>query len=799
MLVAPEGNFAAELARMNLGRPRVLAIPPEAFNYTAQSIDAEVADLRRALKQAGTSTNELTRICTEHEHQRHLLADAVQAQQTWDESHSAADEPSVDSDQPQKVRPVFSAVMVTDGLPDEFADYFEGFVAWHNPTVTDKQTARTAWERLLARPETERRYKSTWAAFMLGKSWEEAEPEKAIGYFKEVRELARHGFRDSLGLAAASLGLEARVYLDQKRYEAAIETYLDQLATGDPTATNSLAAAAAQALSSGPEALCSLAKNSRTQKVITAYLICRPTGSSFYGQKAPEEGDEPKAAEAIETPAAAWLKAAEQAQIKDMDSAEALALAAYRANDMDKAGRWIKRAPGSPLAQWLQAKLLLRAGKLQRAADLLARVSTQFPIVHEGTNAPAPVDRKDTLIVWGDSELPTSAERQVHGELGVLCLSRGEYIEALDALLNAGFWMDAAYVAERVLTTDELKGYVDRFWPAVTAVQIANEQERFGGSNVCPAVLRENIRYLLARRLTRESHGDLARDYFPVAWLAAHDQLMLTLSNGWNETLQSPERASALFEAAVITRTNGMELIGTEVAPDWHYHLGDFDEGVTGEDRSTNEAAVLVRPSTDELRRNAEHQPDPNRRFHYRYQAASLAWEAAKLLPNNNDQTAYMLWKGGSFLKYKDPQTADLFYKALVRRNRKTVLGAEADRERWFPTLDENGNIVPKVRTVEQSQESPEPQDTTEPQPMEQLNILGDAASSAAEPSDSRESEPIQGYEYVVQAGDSLTSIAEDFTRAGVPVTLELILQANGLQSTSLKVGQRIFIPAKRE
>ena len=50
-------------------------------------------------------------------------------------------------------------------------------------------------------------------------------------------------------------------------------------------------------------------------------------------------------------------------------------------------------------------------------------------------------------------------------ELGVLKLSRGEFAQALDALLRSGFWQDAAYVAERVLTTDELKTYVDQNWP----------------------------------------------------------------------------------------------------------------------------------------------------------------------------------------------------------------------------------------------------------------------------------------------------------------------------------------------
>ncbi len=41
-----------------------------------------------------------------------------------------------------------------------------------------------------------------------------------------------------------------------------------------------------------------------------------------------------------------------------------------------------------------------------------------------------------------------------------------------------------------------------------------------------------------------------------------------------------------------------------------------------------------------------------------------------------------------------DPKTADVFYKTLVRRCRKSVLGDAADRQRWFPELDAQGNPV---------------------------------------------------------------------------------------------------------
>jgi len=57
--------------------------------------------------------------------------------------------------------------------------------------------------------------------------------------------------------------------------------------------------------------------------------------------------------------------------------------------------------------------------------------------------------------------------------------------------------MDAAYVAERVLTVDELKSYVDQDWPAVepaTSAATNGDQTLTGGSRQDS---RREIRHLL--------------------------------------------------------------------------------------------------------------------------------------------------------------------------------------------------------------------------------------------------------------------------------------------------------------
>jgi LysM repeat protein len=53
------------------------------------------------------------------------------------------------------------------------------------------------------------------------------------------------------------------------------------------------------------------------------------------------------------------------------------------------------------------------------------------------------------------------------------------------------------------------------------------------------------------------------------------------------------------------------------------------------------------------------------------------------------------------------------------------------------------------------------------------------------------------GYEYKVAAGDTLSIIAKAYRDEGIKVTADQILKANpGLDPKSLKVGQKIFIPA---
>ena len=599
---------------------------------------------------------------------------------------------------------------------------------------------------------------------------------EAMKHFERVRALAKHGFADSAGLATASIGSEAKIYLHRKIFERAIELYLEQLAAGDDTALDSLRCSAARAVAetnSTPAQLKTLARNPHTRRVITAYLISRHPYSD------PHQAETSPDAKQFFDATTAWLKAVESAKVKDVECASQLALAAYQANKMEIAQSWINRARTEPVAQWLQAKLFMRAGKISEAAKVLAKLSGKLPQDFPDTNAPSSFAQSLFVDIEPTWHEPIAIGRQAFGELGVLYLARREYAEALDALLRSGYWMDASYVAERVLTTEELKNYVNRNWPASSAGEKDLEIRSGDYPSERPFHPREQIRHLLARRLARETGGDVARNYFPTNYSEAYGIFLAELRAGRDETLRTEIRAKNLFAAAVMARTNGMEFFGTELEPDWVIAGGNFELGFSyWQDRATNSYQAKINlADPNEIERASSRHVDPEKRFHYRYPAAELAWEAAKLMPDNSAETARMLCTGGTWLKNTDPQAADKFYKSLVRRCRKTILGEQADQIRWFPAQDVGGNR-PRLETIEIT-----------PELTNSVTRNGEGDFFSAE-------FPMPGRKYVVHKNEDIYVIARAVRRLGGPMTVEEILKANpGSKRAYLLNGQLLVIP----
>ena len=650
------GKLAAELARLkpDYERPPFEAVPSEG-GHDAEVLAAERADLAQALEDHGTWT--ILRV--------QVMDKVVRLREDLAKVRADREDPVT-----KPGRPVPSGLTVPEPLLPEFADYLEGAIAYREGR---SDAAVRAWERLLQRPEKERQFRSTWAAFMIGKVYLLSDRDRAVKSFQLTRDLAMRGYRDTLGLAASSLGWEAFVEAARDRYAQALILYAEQLRAGDPRALVSIRLICARLLDK-PDALLRVAKNPEARGIFTAWIVSRDIDA---------EGRD------------AWQKALAAADVRDVAGADRLAWAAYLAGDFAAASSWLERADETSLmTKWVRARLLLRNGKLDEARDLLGDVSADLGKLG--------ISLEDAMDIYYQRGEVLAAPERAEGEDAVIRVVQQDYEGALHRFLRAGYWMDAAYLAEQVLTLDDLKSYVDMFWEPEKAAKYKPptgdtwEPILVGGYTQPPEErLAHDLRYLLGRRLAREGRFQEAAEYVPPEVRPVLARLSAHVEAGRDRERPAAERGRELFQAACLTRNQGMALTGTEVEPDWTLVEGDYDVAEwTFKSRDVRRENRVLRQTPDEAARVQQNRVSPWRRFHYRYRAADLAWEAASLLPSG-DEKAGMLATAGSWIEHEDSKAADRFYKQLVRCCGSTELGREADELRWFPEANACPNKVP--------------------------------------------------------------------------------------------------------
>jgi hypothetical protein len=629
-----------------------------------QTAAADLADL-----QSATSDRGLTGRYTEV---REAIAKYGDEVASWREEAAWNDNPPP--------RPRAPELKVPAGLPGEFADYLAGAIAFHQG---DLQRAHEAWERLLNRPAAERRYRSTWAAFMLGRASVEKTPADAVRWFERTRELAaQEGFPDPLGLAAASLGWQAKAELARRHPADALALYLRQMKTGDPSAVPSIRAVSRKLLED-PAALKAVAASNEARPIMTAYVLSRWDRVDYDG---PLDA----------APARKWLEALRAARVDAVPDADRLAWVCYRAGDFAAAGEWAKRARGdAPMARWIEAKLLMRAGKLEEAERVLLQV--RLP------QRPAP---DHDLFQAYENGVQPAVQPRAHGDSAASLLARGEYASSLSMLLLGGYWSDAAYVAERVLTTDELTKYADQGWPVALASHrpddYGDDWSALYGGLVSPSRERMayDLRYLAGRRLVREGRYAEAEKFLPKTLAVPLKTLAGAVAEGRDAKRPAAERARSLFKAACMMRYQGLALMGTELEPDWFLYEAQYELDPYADARAAAKAGPLG-PTQDEKARARKSRLDPNKRFHYRYRGMSLAQEAASLLPDG-DEKARMLVSAGNWVEGRDPQAVRPLYDALQSCCANTDAARRAKRANAIPNLEDTCPAETQPRTEDQ-------------------------------------------------------------------------------------------------
>lgn len=535
-----------------------------------------------------------------------------------------------------------------DRLPKEFELYAMGANAYRANRFED---AEAVWNFLLALPAEQRHFRSVWAAFMMGKSSMFHNPEQAISYFEKTRQLAAEGFTDSLKLAQESVGWQAMAEWTAGKFLPAFHHYMEGIkSTSQPGDSISLEFLCRRILEKEPIGE-EIVRDSLCRRVVSLWLTSR---------EYTDRGNR-------------WLGAIQKANVSlEPGEGSQLAWIAYKNGDLASAKQWLSLEKQiTPIGYWVQSKLLLYDGKIDEAMQALRQVKNYF--------------------------LPYQENKAV-AELGVLQLGRKEFIEALDAFARAGYWGDAAYVAERVLTADELKNYL-KTHKNDDALKSARPD---GWWVLSDCNIWQCLNYLLARRLVRENRWDEAGGYFPDTIRPYFAQFAKHVRKGRQTSLPARERAEHLFEAGKLVQEKGMEIMGTETDPDWTMCAGDYDlpgptecrvEGIMEipVDQPENLAKILS-ASTAEKERSRKSAPQPNQRFHYRPMVLSFMWECANLLPDNDPLLARALYTGGRYApRVNDSPQQAKFYKALIKRCRKLPIGQAAYQENWFP---QNGEAL---------------------------------------------------------------------------------------------------------
>ena len=604
-------------------------------------------------------------------------------------------------------------------LPREFFLYLDGARAFHQEKYGE---AMTSFEAVLALSPEERRYRTTWALYMLGRMAVMAQrnPDLAalhpeivtdpLPLFERVRGSAEEGFVNTDDMAAGTYYQEA----------------LHAAHAGD--SVKELNALARYSLAGNESAIWSLKQASKKLTNMDAIppdvLADRLSRSVLVAFAASHVDARPKQAERVLT-----ALTTSGLELTPYESGR-LAWIAYALGEIDKAKTLARLAPEDPYTIWTESRLDLRSGDL---AGAVASLKKAVPLFDHETDW----DRFDEHD-YGETYRPRDA---LHSEQAVLQLARNRYVDALDLFLTGGSWLDAAYVAEYVLTLDELllyyrqceaenryaaSGSEYRSYSVYTHPPLWKRPPNYDASAVPRASQLDRLRALAGRRMLREKRYTGAAELFPESWR----HLAVAYIHHRRAISAAPENKSRAYhqmQSAHLLRHWGMELTGYEADPDFTYVDGQYFYQRTSALRAEPESwrrfaakalaqndfvskygereqaafdeqwmsdlpdfVSFVQPTREERRRLEQHALDRYRRWHYRFIAAGIFEQAAGLLPDQTEEKAQALFYGGQVLKkvvrYEDAvaQMGSL-HNALVKKCDTLEMGQAAKSKGWFP------------------------------------------------------------------------------------------------------------------
>ena len=531
--------------------------------------------------------------------------------------------------------------------------------------------ARQRFEQLLALPPEQAKPMAVWAAYSLGRLLKDSDTAAAAKAFASARRWRSQGAPDPLGLAVDSLGEEARLHLqleDEAEGDGDGHAASRFTAESDDEFVTALRLYFEQARLGSQSGLASLRQlhDEIDEPDRLKRLLAEDWGQALLVRLLGDQGfwvDNADSTRRFNHVVAA-IAATPSVKLAEPERWAALA---WQHADLARARQWVGDKPATALGAWTRAKLALTLGDTSGAAQWFAAAVKAWP-------------RAADAVQLG----------RLRAEQGLLQLQRGELPLGLRALVAAGdtYSMDVGFVAERLLTSAELRAVVDDIAPAT-----ATERNL------------KLLRHLLARRLMREGDFAHAQAYFPThydleRWTPAgrHTETLdlAALARQYADALEQADRAwsrigraDALLTAGQLIRRYGMELMGFEMSPDYASVQGSFEVG-GGEPQAnpigTVEARRLAeRPPTQPLPALVRGATLP--RFHYRYVAAQHALQAADLLPARSQAFASSLCHAALWVGVRDEAFTRAIWKRYTREGARVAWAAGFGRECPAPEI----------------------------------------------------------------------------------------------------------------
>jgi cellulose synthase operon protein C len=589
-------------------------------------------------------------------------------------------------DQARAAKNAAEAFSIAQSLPNAHQLYIAGAVAFRQSEWAD---ALIYFDQVIALTDQETNDRLLWAHFMRGQSLYEQAAESetsvdsAIAAFGQLRTLAAKGKPDELGLAMASLGEQARWQLRANQLTQAAHSYAALAAmekawlekeektddnawryqNGDSQGAQGLLTVARR-LYQDQALLDSALQDPLVRKLMIVYAYARA------GEVAARDQDLQANFHQLQTDyevieqgrqgggsnerfltsnlSRALEKALAGKTLTKEPLLDRLSAVMYRAGEFETAQRFAQ-ASDAPLAAWVQAKLALRSGKLDQAAAFYAKAARDFPA-------------NDAWLQDYDN-MQYNVACRVEAESATMHLMRGDFNQAAELFWQAKeYERDLAYVAERVLSIDELRNFVRRH----AAEPKEPDPTEPGSSQVAM------IRSLFARRLMRQEHYREAIAYFDQEPNKAN---ALAFSQHMENAARSRDeiRAEHLYEAALLARHEGIRLFAYELAPDqaaWGGSMaGAYDTPDDGDWNPQAQHPFVEKLATAQERgRFLQTDASPMMFFHYRGRAALLAERASESVPARSQAFASLMCKATLWTNDINVDLGQKFYLNYIRK-----------------------------------------------------------------------------------------------------------------------------------